>query len=201
MLNVNEQDLALGSVYAAALWEAASEHNQTDTVLSEALDLAAYIDQHSDFAQFFASPIVDTAAKRGLIEKLFRGKYSDVLVDALQVINRNERLAQFVAVAESYRRLHEDRTGRIEVFVRSAYPLTDAHRERLRKVTTGRTGRQVDLIESTDDSLVGGLVVQINDDRFDMSVSRRLAAIYQSLLDRASQEIHRGRSYVEGAVT
>lgn len=201
MLNVNEQDLALGAVYAHALWDAAADQNQTDTVLAEALDLAAYLERHPESSLFFASPTVDSGAKRALIEKMFRGQYCDVLVDALQVINRNGRLGQFTAVAESYRRLHQDRSGRVEVFVRSAHPLTEAHRTRLCEVTARRTGREVDLIESRDESLLGGMVVRIDDDRFDMSVSRRLALMYQALLDRASSEIHSGRVYVERTTT
>ena len=201
MLNVNEQDLALGGVYAQALWDAASEQNQTDTVLAEVLDLAVYLERQPESALFFASPTVAPGAKRALIEKVFRGNYCDVFVDALQVINRNGRLGQFTAVAESYRRLHQDRSRRVEVFVRSAHPLTETHRTRLREVAARRTGREVDLIESRDESLLGGMVVRIDDDRFDMSVSRRLALMYRALLDRASQEIHSGRVYVERAAT
>lgn len=201
MPDVNEQDLALGGVYAQAIWDAASAQQRTDAVLGELLDLAAYLRKQPDFEGFLSSPTIDTDAKRSLIEKVLRGKYSDLFVDALQVINRNERLGQFAAIAEAYRQLNEERTGRVEVFVRSAHPLTEAHRSRLREVTSKQTGREVDLVESRDDSLLGGMIVQINDDRYDMSVARRLRDVYHSLLERASREIHSGRSYVEGVAT
>lgn len=200
MPDVHEQDLALGAVYAQALWDAASANQQTDSVLDELLDLAGFASSQPGFAGFLASPTIDVKAKGALIEKLLRGKYSDLFVDALQVVNRNERLGQLAAIAEAYRRLHEDRSGRVEVFVRSAHPLTESHKNRLREVTAKKTGRQVDLVESRDDSLLGGMVVQIDDDRFDMSVACRLKSMYEALLDCASREIHSGRAYVDSAV-
>jgi F-type H+-transporting ATPase subunit delta len=199
MSHVDERDLALGALYATAMWAVAEQQDLTSTLLDEVHDLSTYLEKHPEFGTFLSSPTVDTNARANVIEKLFRGKYSDVFVNTVQVLNAKDRLSYFPAVAESYRLLHEERSGRVEVFVQTAHPLNEALRNQLRDVASKRTGLVADLVERVDDSLIGGMVVQIADDKFDMSVSTQLARVFRRLLDRASQEIHSGRRYLEGA--
>ena len=53
------------------------------------------------------------------------------------------------------------------------------------------------LVESVDPALLGGLVVRIDDEKFDGSVARELARLEETLLARASHELHAGKSYFE----
>jgi len=172
---------------------------QADALGEELKGFAGLVAGNTEFGAVLDSPTVNASTRQRMIEKLFRGKFGDVLVDSLQVLNRNERLFLSEAVAEEYHQLLEEANGRVEVQVRSASPLTDPLRVRLREALAKTTGRQVDLIERLDESLIGGLVVQVGDDKYDSSVRRKLQAVGQLLVDRASREILRGRSTVGAA--
>ena len=89
----------------------------------------------------------------------------------------------------------------MDVDVRTAFPLTDELRSRLRAVAAEYTGQTVNLIEIVEASLIAGIVVQIGDKKFDMSVATRLKAIHQAMRDRASREVHQGRPFVEESET
>ena len=69
-------------------------------------------------------------------------------------------------------------------------PLNDALRQRLRRVVSRMTGRDTRLIEAVDESLVGGLVVRIGDQKIDTSVARGLALLNKRFEERASAEVH-----------
>ena len=49
---------------------------------------------------------------------------------------------------------------------------------------------------AVDEAILGGMVVRIGDEKFDSSVATRLKALGGAFAERASQEIHSGKSYV-----
>jgi len=131
-----------------------------------------------------------------VIEEVFRGTASDLLVDSLQVINRKGRLGQLRAIAEAYRLAHHALRGWVDAHVRTAVPLDDALRARLREAIAASTGKQPTLIERVDPSLIGGMVVEVAGKKIDASVASRLRDLSAALLSRASREIYSGRAYV-----
>ena len=197
MATRDQQDEAAARVYASALFDLAQSKDQVDTLLEELGDLTAHLERDADFADFLSTPSVNTAVRGGVIEKLFRGRYGDLLVDSLQVLNNRERLGALGAVAQAYQRLHKDGRGHVDVHVRTAVPLTDALRTQVRELAGKLAGKQADLVETVDASLLGGLIVQIGDEKFDASVRTRLQTLRSALLERASRELHSGKSHFE----
>jgi len=77
----------------------------------------------------------------------------------------------------------------VEAMVTTATPLTDEQRERVTDVMQRRTGKNVSLSERVEPDLLGGIVVQVGDERIDGSLQRRLAEMRAMLHERASQEV------------
>jgi F-type H+-transporting ATPase subunit delta len=196
MANVDDRDLAVGRLYAEAMLGLAEEQGASDALLDELKELVGLLDQNPKVEHFLASQMVDEEGRARVIEDLFRGNASDLLVDSLQVINRKGRLGQLRAVAEAYRIAHRDLRGWVDVHVRTAVPLDDALRTRLKDTMAASTGRKPVLVERIDPSLIGGLVVEVEGKKFDASVASRLHDLSEALLLRASREIHSGRAYV-----
>ncbi len=197
MPKVADQQLALARVYATAMLGLAQSQGEVDTLFSELRDFADRVEKDAELASFLSSPTVGVEARRNTVEKLFRGRRSDLFVDAMQVLNRKGRLSLITSVTEAYRLERETLQGRVEVHVRTAAPLTDKLRERLRDVVSRRTGKEPDLVETVDESVLGGLVVQIGDTKLDASVATKLRRLNKALRERASREIHHGRAYFE----
>ena len=199
MATVDQQDEAVARVYGTALFDLAQSKDQADTLFEELGDLTAHLERDVDFADFLSTPAVNTAVRGDVIEKLFRGRYGDLLVDSLQVLNNRERLGVLGAVAQAYQRLHKDARGHVDVQVRTAVPLTDALRAKVGELAGKLAGKQADLVETVDASLLGGLIVQIGDEKFDASLRTRLQALRSALLERASHELQSGKSHFEAA--
>lgn len=199
MATTGGQETALARVYAASILELAEAAGKSDVVRDELAALAKVVTEHDELADVLSSPTVDSGARRVVIEKLFRGKCSDLVVDAIQVLNNKGRLELLGAVAESFRLLHEDLRGQVDIEVTTAVPLTNTHRKGLRELAKSKTGKEANLVESVDPSLLGGIVMRIGDEKFDMSVSMQLERIGELLMSRASREIHAGRTFYEGS--
>lgn len=196
MANVDDRDLAVGRLYAEAMLGLAEEQGASDALLDELKELVGFLDQNPKVEHFLSSQMVDEEGRARVIEDLFRGNASDLLVDSLQVINRKGRLGQLRAIVEAYRIAHRDLRGWVDVHVRTAVPLDDALRARLKDAMAATTGRKPVLVERIDPSLIGGLVVEVEGKKFDASVASRLQDLSAALLARASREIHRGGAYV-----
>lgn len=194
MANVSDRELALARVYSRSILELAEEQGQAEAVLDELQELVKYLDRNPEFEQFLGSPLVEAEDRGRTVEKAFRGRASDLLVDSLQVVNRKGRLGLLRAIAEGYRIEFRDLRGIADAHVRTAVPLSEAMRVRVRESVARFTGKQPFLIEKVDPSLIGGIVIEVGGQKIDGSVSSRLRELGQNLERRASQEIVRSRA-------
>jgi F-type H+-transporting ATPase subunit delta len=193
------QEIAIAGVYAQALLSLAESRGQADAVLGELQGLEAEIDRQPAFADFLRSPLIDTEERRATLDRMFRGRLNELLLDTLQVMNNKGRSGLVGALVEAYRREHEELRGQVRVSVQTAVPLTDSLRQQLQQVVSSYTGKTAKLEESVDAGLIGGVVLQVGDSRIDSSVHKGIRGLRQQLMDRASQEIQSGTTYFEEA--
>lgn len=196
MANVSDQDLSVARLYSRSLLHLAEEQGVGDSLLEELSGLVDYLDRNPEFERFLASPLVDDEDRSALLERAFRGKASDLLVDGLQVVNRKGRLGLLRGIAEGYRIEHRELRGMVEAIVRTAVPLTEPLRARVRETVARHTGKQPVLIEKVDPSLIGGIVIEVGGEKIDGSLARRLRELGENLERRATQEILRSRGVV-----
>ena len=192
---LDEQELAIARVYARSLLELADRDGSAAEILAELLELREASESSSELGRFIADPLIETDLRRHVLERMFRAKASDLLLDTLQVMNRKGRLQLLPALAEAYRQEWEVRRGRVEVTVATAVPLTESSRDRLQKALSSFTGLEAQLTETVDEGLIGGMVVRVGDRKVDTSVARELRRLGDRLLDRASVEIQAGKTY------
>ncbi|MDB5304896.1 MAG: synthase subunit delta, partial [Phycisphaerales bacterium] len=72
--------------------------------------------------------------------------------------------------------------GNVEVDVTSAQKLTPDQLEKVRQRVSEALGKNARIRESVDDSILGGLVVQVGDRLIDASVASQLRAMKHQLL-------------------
>ena len=197
----NDKQVAVARVYSQAILKIAQSKGETDGLLDELLESGHLLERDPDFASFVASPLIDTEERSGALERMFRGKASDLFVDALQVMNRKGRLGLLPTIAEVYRLKHRELSGQVEIQVTTAVPLSAQLRERLKSGVAEFTGKEPVLIEVVDGSLIGGMVLQIGDQKIDASVTKKIEALRENLQDRAAREIHRYRDDIGDAAS
>lgn len=195
----DNETLAAARPYAAALLEIAEEAGTADQVREELDAVERLAAESRGFRDYLVNPAIDTEAREKGLERMFRGKASDLVVDTLQVMNRKGRAALAPAMAAAYRALHDRRERRVEVRVTSAVPLDDAQRRRLAAAIERGTGLTPSLVERIDPNLVGGLVVALGDTKIDASIASRVKNLSEALRERASRQLRSG-SHVEGMV-
>ena len=89
-------------------------------------------------------------------------------------------------VATAYNRLVDDRLGRQQIEVTTAVELEPAEAERIREFVAGLIQREVVMTTRVDDSILGGMVIQIGDRLMDGSTRSKLEELRKQIRTEAA---------------
>jgi F-type H+-transporting ATPase subunit delta len=168
--------------YAAALYAHAEEQHALDTVVSEMETLGRLIEASPDFRRLLESPLIDVnQATRAALAVLRQEGFSKQVCDFVGVIAANRRLRNLREIVAAFARLVAERRGIITAHVASAHPLTDVQRQQLRARLIEAGYGNVNILESVEPDLLGGLVVRIGARLYDTSLKSRLQRLQYAM--------------------
>ena len=182
----------VADIYAHALIQTAQEQGRLEAVFEALGDLLSYMDKDRQFAGFLASDSVDSDPRALTLEKLFRGRMDDILLNFLLVLNRRDRMNLIRDIYRCCELRMEAWRHQQEVTVESATPLTDVLRKTLADQVSRYIGKEALLREQVRPELLGGVVIRVGDLRIDGSVVTKIATMRKKLSNRATMEVHRG---------
>jgi F-type H+-transporting ATPase subunit delta len=153
----------------------------TDDVEAELFAFSRTVAGNGELELALGSRLGDASAKGALVEKLIAGKASPATVLIASSLVQQPRERRVRALLNRAMGLVADQRGRTVATVVAAAPLGAAQTKRLAAALSARYGGEVSLNVVIDESVVGGLRVQIADDVIDASVSTRLAELRHRL--------------------
>jgi len=191
--------MALGSKvarrYAQALYEAAEARQAAEAVrdLLDATVAALWGDP--SVRTFFLSDRVPGAAKKRLVEETLaphertagpdenraQSEALRLVRNCLFLVIDKRREAYLPEIVRSLASLVDRARGLVDVEVRTAVELGEADRDWLGRTLASRLGRPLRPRFVADPSLLGGLVVKVDDRLFDASFRRRLERLGEHL--------------------
>jgi F-type H+-transporting ATPase subunit delta len=172
----------LADRYAAALYAHAEEQHALDTVVSEMDDLGRLIDASADFRRLLGSPLIDVhQATRAALAVLGQEGFSKPVRDFVGVVSANRRLRDLREIVAAFGHLVAERRGIVTAHVASAHPLTDVQRQQLRARLIEAGYGNVNIHESVQSDLLGGLVVRVGARLYDTSLKSRLQRLQYAM--------------------
>ena len=173
-----------GQRYAQAIFELAEEHEQLEQ-WDQDLRLAADVLGDEEFALFLKHAEVPVERKTSAIEDVLSEVHPLVRNLVSLLVNRGG-VDAMRDVQEGYSHLLDERLGRQRVEVTTAVPLEDSELERITNFVAQLVGREVVLSTQVDDSILGGLIIQIGDRLLDGSTSSALERMRQTVRAQAA---------------
>jgi F-type H+-transporting ATPase subunit delta len=168
-------------VYAKGLFAAADEAGSIDRVNT---DLRSFVDALGESAALrnvLFDPQIDTAAKLRVVGGLTEGA-DKLLANTLKLLVQKGRVGALTGLADEYEQLVGARERTVRLEVTSAIELKPATAKALVARVLWATGRRVALSTRTDASILGGLVLRIDDVIIDGSLRSRFGQLRQRLL-------------------
>ncbi len=168
--------------YAKALFDAASREQAVDRVESD-LGLVSYVvESNPDLRRALHIPLITAEKKKAILRGVFGGKVHQITLDYMCLLADKRREEALVRTEAVYVELANEARGVVEARVTTAVELREDEEIKLAAKLSGITGKQVHLIKNIDPSIIGGIVVRIQDKIIDGSVRGQLAAMREKLL-------------------
>ena len=175
-------DQSVAKRYAQGLFGAARSEGVADRLLADLETLEALVAQDRSLVRFLESPQQLESSKIALVEKLFRGKASDLFVRFLVLLVRKGRVPHLIDTMRVYRILVEESHGVTEARVTTAVPLPNDLRARLQSELERLFRKTVRIRPRLDPRIIGGIFVMIEGKIIDRSIRTELTKLRDVLL-------------------
>jgi len=192
---------AVARVYSDAFLAAA----QASGVEGALEEFASFLDdvlaKNPDFGDLLLSGLLSREEKLGIIERVLKGRGSELFVNFLRVLANHDRLELLPLILSEARLKYEMQQGKRRVRVTSAAPLSGDALGRIQRRLAEAFPFEPILENTADPALLGGVVIQVGDTVYDSSLRTRMKQLRARLRQRSLHEIQSGRdrfSHPEG---
>lgn len=173
----------VASRYAKALFDLALETGRLEEVRQDLLLIAGV--KHEELKVILASPIIRSDKKIAVFEAIFTGKVQPVTVSFFKLIFAKGRAVAMDEIIEAFAGLYRNHKGIKVVELTTAVPVSAAIVDEIKQLIAGNNilnGKSIELREKVDPSILGGLVVQVDDQLFDASIRHDLQHIKRQFI-------------------
>lgn len=174
--------------YAQALYDIASEEetlpkykSTVDKIELELKAVRTILDENIELQRLLYHPQITAAAKKELLDQLFKGKISEVTGNFLALLVDRRRATYFGDIVDEFVALANASRGIIEAKVTTAVELNDMEKGELSSILARLTGKKVQTSYAVDPSILGGVIVRVGDKIIDGSVKTRLSTLKDRL--------------------
>jgi F-type H+-transporting ATPase subunit delta len=164
--------------YVSAVYELAQEAKTVKALEGDLDALQGVLDESADFANLIHSPIYTRDEQAGAIAALTKKmKLSPTMANTLTLMAQKRRLFVLPQLVKSLRETIAEAKGEITAEVTSAKALTKAQSDKLAKSLKASTGKDVSILATVDETLIGGLIVKVGSKMIDTSIRAKLNSL------------------------
>jgi len=168
--------------YATALFELSHDQNRDAEVLEELTQLKQVLQDNPDLVKVIVANNITETAKNEVLAILIKDA-SELVQNLVKMTYDYRRFDLMIKIINDYEALVDESVGQITAEVKTAVELDANQAARLQEVIAKRFGaKSVVLNQSVDATLIGGVIVQANNQIVDGSLATKLAAIRQSIV-------------------
>jgi F-type H+-transporting ATPase subunit delta len=177
-----DQTSPLAVAYARSLLELAEERNQMQQMDDELRGLREVVEANPTFRAFLRDPGVGEHERADTLKRVFGGKLSPLVMNFLGVVNAHGRMGKIEEIARAYDELLDERLGKIEVDVTVAQRLGPDQLEQVRRSVSAALKKDAVVHQYVDESMIGGIVLRVQDRLIDASVRAQLEGMRRRML-------------------
>lgn len=164
--------------YAQSVLGLAQERNEVGVIYEDMKNLVAAYEGSEDLRGFLRSPVINILTKQEMLQKAFGGKVSDTTLLFLRKLADVRREKYIGEIAAAYIHLYKKLGGIVTAEVVTAVQMDDKIREEVKRIVRGNPefagASAIELREKVDKSILGGIVITVEDKQVDASFSRKI---------------------------
>lgn len=163
--------------YASAYLQTVLELDKLEDAKKDMELIHSVIANSRDLQLFLKSPIVRSDKKMSALTEIFKSQVGDEAMHLITLLVKKKREALLQAISKGVLNLYNIEKNIIEVDVKTAYNLTKNQEKTLLQSLEKRTGKNVKMDLRVDESILGGVVIKIDDTVIDDSVKHKISQL------------------------
>ena len=165
--------------YAKALFDFATEKNQVETVHKDLLLVLNTLKENRELLVVLDSPVIVPSKKRAIFKNVFQDTLNEVTFTFLDVIINKKQEPMVAGICSEFTKLYNEHHHIKTVTLTSAMPLGSEIVEKIRAMLSEKTHYSIDIQQVVNPSIIGGIMVKMDDYFFDASISSKLNSLRQ----------------------
>ena len=168
--------------YAKALSGSIADESMLNRALENLKDFGDAFESNRQLERFFSHPGISEAKKNALVSQLCdRLQAESVVRNLLAMLTQRRKILFLKNIAGYFESVVDERLNQVRVNVTSAYPLTSKNIDKLETGLSRILGKTVRIETSEDQSLIGGIQLQVGDQVADATIKNRLAILKRTI--------------------
>ncbi len=173
------KETRVASRYAKSLLGLAIEQNLLDEAYNDMKLVSETCNSSRDLALLLKSPIVKTDKKLGIIDAVFKGKLGKLSQSFINIITNKRREYLLENIADEFVAQYKTHKQIVTAKVTSAVKLDDAIKTKVLALVKRAENKEVELVETIDEDIIGGVIVRVGDKQIDASILRAINDLKQ----------------------
>jgi len=159
--------------YAKAVLSLAKDQNTAEAVNIDMKQIATAIAKSDDLNVMLQNPVVRSSTKKKALLAVFNNS-NTITINLIDVLITNKRLSLLGEIALKVNQLYDRLKGTEVAMVTTAIPLTDNLKSKVLAKAKELTGKDVEIKNIVDQSIIGGFILRIGDIQYNASITNKL---------------------------
>jgi len=155
--------------YAKAALSLASDQKATESVNKDMKSIVTTLAKNKDLNKVLQNPVVRSSVKRKVLQEVFSDT-NKITGSLINILISNKRIALLEEVAIKYIQLYDELRGTKVAKVTTAVPLTEEMKVKVLAKVKELTGKDVEVENIIDDSILGGFILRVGDIQYNASI-------------------------------
>ena len=170
--------------YSLALYELASESNSLLRVEENSHELLKLISNSKDFNDFIKDPTINRDTLNQIVIKISDNFSLDVLFkNFLSFLISKRRFFYVQQILENFNEICSEKRGELKAEIKSSKDLTQEEINKITQELSNNFKSEIKLNYTHDQSLIGGLIVQIGSTMIDTSIKKKLQQLETRMIE------------------
>ncbi|TGV03815.1 ATP synthase F1 subunit delta [Flavivirga rizhaonensis] len=159
--------------YAKAVLSLASDQKAAEAVNNDMKLIADTIAESKDLSETLQSPVISSSVKKAVLLEVFK-KSDKTTLSLIDTLVNNNRIDILGHVALKYNQLFDQSKGIELATVTTAVALTADLEKKVLAKAKELTGKNVEVKNIIDESILGGFILRIGDIQYNASIANQL---------------------------
>jgi F-type H+-transporting ATPase subunit delta len=160
--------------YAAAFFDLVAEKGLVEHAYEDMTLLGTVCTSNHDFVRMLQNPVISADKKKKVLTLVFGASINPVSLSFMSLMVRKRRERYLPSIAEAFSDLYKASKGLKTAYVTSAVELAAKEKEGVLAILRKLTDKKIDLVEKTNEALIGGFVINLDNFQVDQSIATKI---------------------------